>query len=164
MEEEKTIVVSHTAAKKLREKKPRTEAQQAATARLVEATKARREQAKLKKAEEEEAARKQLEEQERKAQEEAVAKAKVVVKPKRQYTRKPKAEERYEEEKRRAIAVGKIEDSESESDEESETEEPPKRIMKKANNVKRAIEAIDETIQKASANQYEHLLRKKGFL
>lgn len=156
----KEISISHTQAKKLREKKPRTEAQIAATARLVEATKARREQAKQKRAQEEQA-RVEAEEARKKAEEEkAVAAAKIVVKPKRTYTRKPKTpshgcrdvpSESEEEE-----------ESEEEPDEVPEVKVPPKKVMKKVIAAKEALEQINKTLE--SSNQYEALLRKKGII
>jgi FtsZ-interacting cell division protein ZipA len=158
--EEKTLVVSHTAAKKLKAKQPRSEAQLAATAKLVEATRLRREERKKQLAEEHEAKVKAEEERIRKEQEEAVAKAKIVVKPKRKYTKKEKkVPEQPESEES---------EEESESDEEEEDPKPKKAVPKKVSStirrVKEAIDSIDRTIEAATSNQYESLLRRKGYL
>jgi hypothetical protein len=155
--EEKTLVVSHTAAKKLKAKQPRSEAQMAATAKLVEATRLRREERKKQLAEEHEARAKAEEERIRKEQEEAVAKAKVVVKPKRKYTKKEKKVPEPEPE------------SESESEESDEEDPKPKKVVPKKvsstiRRVKEAIDSIDRTIEAATSNQYESLLRRKGYL
>ena len=159
--EEKTLVVSHTAAKKLKAKQPRSEAQLAATAKLVEATRLRREERKKQLAEEHEARAKAEEERLRKEQEEAVAKAKVVVKPKRKYTKKEKKVPEPESEE--------SEISSEESDEEEEEKAPvkkvvPKKVSSTIRRVKEAIDSIDRTIEAATSNQYESLLRRKGYL
>lgn len=157
--EEKTLVVSHTAAKKLKAKQPRSEAQLAATAKLVEATRLRREERKKQLAEEHEARAKAEEERLRKEQEEQVAKAKIVVKPKRKYTKKT------------PVRVPEPESEESEiSSEESDEEDPkpkkvvPKKVSSTIRRVKEAIDSIDRTIEAATSNQYESLLRRKGYL
>jgi hypothetical protein len=158
--EEKTLVVSHTAAKKLKAKQPRSEAQLAATAKLVEATRLRREERKKQLAEEHEARAKAEAERIKKEQEEAVAKAKVVVKPKRKYTKKEKK-----------VPEPEPESEESEiSSEESDEEDPkpkkvvPKKVSSTIRRVKEAIDSIDRTIEAATSNQYESLLRRKGYL
>lgn len=152
----KEISISHTQAKKLREKKPRTEAQIAATARLVEATKARREKAKEER-ERLEQERVAAEEARKKAEEEkAVAAAKIVVKPKRTYTRKPKTP------KAEVLSESENEESEEEPDEVPEVKVPPKKVMKKVIAAKEALEQINKTLE--SSNQYEALLRKKGII
>jgi hypothetical protein len=154
--EEQVIEVSYTKAKSLREKKPRTEAQLAATARLVEATKARREAGKAAKEQEQEALReaeaKRLEEQQRKA----VEAAKVVVKPKRRYVRKEKPQPQPEPEPQ----------SESESEEE---EEPPRRVQKarQMDEIRKTLSKVDETLARVkptNKNHYELLLQRKGFM
>lgn len=156
---EKTIEVSQTKAKQLRAKTPRSEAQIAATAKLVEATKARRELAKEQRRQEEEARAKAHEERIKAEQEAALSKVKIVVKPKRKYTKKPKMVILPQEE------MGSVSDESEESEEESESPKPrkvdPRKVVRR---VKEAIEDIDKTIQQASSNQYENLLRRKGFM
>lgn len=160
--DEKTLVVSHTAAKKLKAKQPRSEAQLAATAKLVEATRLRREQRKKQMAEEHEARAKAEEERIRKEQEEAVAKAKIVVKPKRKYTKKEKKVPEPEPDSEES------EISSQESEDEEEDPKPKKVVPKKVSStirrVKEAIDSIDRTIEAATSNQYESLLRRKGYL
>jgi hypothetical protein len=155
--EEKTIEVSQTKAKQLRAKTPRSEAQIAATAKLVEATKARRELAKEQRRQEEEARVKAHEERLKAEQEAALSKVKIVVKPKRKYTKKPKMVPQEE--------MGSVSDESEESEEELEDPKPrkvdPRKVVRR---VKEAIEDIDKTIQQASSNQYENLLRRKGFM
>ena len=155
-QEKQVIEVSYTKAKSMREKKPRTEAQLAATARLVEATKARRETSKAAKEKEQEALReaeaKRAEEQQRKL----VEAAKVVVKPKRRYSRKEKPVQREREEPQ----------PDSESEEEPEE---PRRVQKarQMDEIRKTLSKVDETLARVkptNQNHYEILLQRKGFM
>lgn len=149
------IEVSYTQAKKLN-KKPMSEKQALAAAKLVELNRIRWEQKK-----------KEKEDQERKKQEEIEATTqKIVVKPKRVYPKKPKpmipvaessAEETSEEEPSSEESSEDIHEAKLQRQRGNISLEEVKQYQKKKVKKEKKVKAIDEKIQKLE--EINHTLR-----